>query len=57
MREFLPEFADLRRDDRRAIRLIRIVGEIVLMIIFRRIKVGKRGDFGDNRFAENVFVG
>ncbi len=57
MGEFLPEFPDLRRDDRRAIRLVRIFLEIILVIILRRIKVCKFGNFRDDRFAENVLVG
>ena len=41
-------------DEGGAIRLCRIIGEIFLMIIFRRIKFVECGNFRDNRFVVNL---
>lgn len=44
-----PEFCDLRGYNGRAVRLVGIVDEILLMIVFRRPELLKWDDLGNDR--------
>ncbi|CAD9218111.1 hypothetical protein BCEN4_1190029 [Burkholderia cenocepacia] len=57
MREFLPEFRELRPDHDRAIALPRVSRVIVLMIVLGRPVIAvERHDLRDDRLAEHLFA-
>src|ERR1035438_10569479 len=48
-REFLAELTHLGRDDVRAVRLARVVAEIIPMVVLGGVEGFGRAHFGDNR--------
>src|SRR5262249_34681878 len=49
LRKHLLQLVDLGPDDDPAVALAWVVGVIVLMIIFRPVELGERGDLGHDR--------
>src|SRR5207247_4275439 len=47
----LPHLRDFRRHDRGAVRLVGILVEVILVIVFRRIKHGEWRELGDDRLV------
>src|SRR5688500_8827355 len=46
--ESLAELGNLRADDDRAVRLVRVVAVILLMVVLRRVELVERRDLGDD---------
>ena len=53
-REFVAEFLHLGRYHIRTITLVRIVGEVLLVIVFGDVELRCGRDFGDDGIAEGV---
>jgi len=51
LQKLLPEFGDLRRDHGLTVRLTRVVGEVILVVPFRRIECRERLDLGHDRIV------
>src|SRR5690606_34210852 len=52
--EGLPRLRHLRGNHRQTVRLVRVVGEILLMVVFRRIEGVNRLQFGDDGLLPTV---
>ncbi len=55
--EFLPKFGDLWCNDGGAVGLVRVVGEIFLVIIFARPEFVERSYLGHDRIRVNALSG
>src|SRR5690242_1601697 len=56
LREFLLKLFDLRRNYYLAIGLLRVIGEVFLMVVLRHVELFRRFQGGDDRSVPELFA-